>query len=56
MKPDEVNLTWCPFWVQIHRLPLGLMTGKIGTVLGELIGDVEEIDAEEEQIAWGHFY
>ena len=34
-KPEEVNLQWCSFWVQIHGLSLGLMTEKIGTVLEE---------------------
>ena len=52
-KPEEVKLQWCPFRVQIHGLPLGLMTAKIGTVLGESIGDVEEVDVDEEQMAWG---
>ena len=54
-KSEEVNLQWCPFWVQIHGLPLGLMTTKIATVLGESIGDVEEVDADGEKMAWGKF-
>ena len=54
-KPEEVNWQWCPFWVQIHGLPLGLMTRKIGIVLGESIGDVKEIDIEGEQMAWGRY-
>ncbi|XWS53817.1 hypothetical protein CRYUN_Cryun10bG0032700 [Craigia yunnanensis] len=37
MKPEEVKIQWCPFWVQEHGLPLGLMTEKIGIVLGESI-------------------
>ena len=48
---DLIELSWCPFWVQIHGLPLGLMTAKIGTILGESIGDVEEVDADEEKMA-----
>ena len=54
-KPEEVNLQWCSFGVQIHGLSLGLMIEKIGTVLGELIGDVEEIDAKSGQMAWGRY-
>ena len=35
--------------------PFGLMTGKIGTILGESIGEVEEVDMEGEQMAWGRY-
>ena len=31
------------------------MIGKICTVLGESIGDVDEIDTDEEQMAWGRY-
>ena len=51
MKPEEFKIQWCSFWVQIHGLPLGLMTEKIATVLSESIGDVEEVDVEGGQIA-----
>ncbi|XWS50373.1 hypothetical protein CRYUN_Cryun12cG0082400 [Craigia yunnanensis] len=51
-KPDEVNLQWCSFWVQIHDFPLGLMTEKIGAVLGESIEDVEKVNTEGDQMAW----
>ena len=44
-KSEEINLKWCSFWVQIYGLPLGLITEKIGAILGESIGEVEEIDA-----------
>ena len=54
-KLEEVLLQWCPFRVQIHRLPLGLMTEKIGIILGETIGEVEEVDVEEGQMVWGRY-
>ncbi|XWS61009.1 hypothetical protein CRYUN_Cryun07bG0088500 [Craigia yunnanensis] len=53
VKLEDVKLQRCSFWVQIHGLPLGLMTEKIRTILGESIGDVEEVDIEGEQMAWG---
>ena len=34
-QPDNVNMKWCIFNVQIHGLPLDLMNEKIGVVLGE---------------------
>ena len=51
-KPEEFNLQWCCFWIQIHVLPLRMMTEKIRVVLGETMGDVEEVEAEGNQMAW----
>ncbi|XWS08087.1 hypothetical protein CRYUN_Cryun41cG0048500 [Craigia yunnanensis] len=35
----------------VHGLPLYLMTEKIRTIIGESIGDVEEVDADEGRMA-----
>ena len=40
-------MEWCSFNVQIHGLSFDMLTGKIGIVLGESIGDVEEVDVDE---------
>ena len=52
-KPEEVNLQWCSFWTQIHGCPLRLMIEKIGVMLGESMGDVDEVAIERNQMAWG---
>ena len=49
-KPEEFKLHWCPFWVQIHGLQLGMMTEKIGFILRESIGDVEELDVDDDKL------
>ena len=51
LKPEEVNMDWCPFRVQIHGLPLGLMNEKIGVLFGDALGDVEEVETDDAQIA-----
>ncbi|XVF75565.1 hypothetical protein PTKIN_Ptkin13bG0197000 [Pterospermum kingtungense] len=43
----EVDLNWYPFWVQIYGLPISLMTERIGIVLGEYVGAVEEVNLGE---------
>ncbi|XVF58147.1 hypothetical protein PTKIN_Ptkin07bG0039800 [Pterospermum kingtungense] len=43
----------CPFWVQIIGLPCGLMSERIGIVIGETLGEVEEVDLDENYKAWG---
>ncbi|XVF20686.1 hypothetical protein REPUB_Repub12eG0023400 [Reevesia pubescens] len=52
-KPEEVIMDRCPFWVQVFGLPLRLMNAKIGAVIGETLGDVEEIDIDSDSNAWG---
>ena len=51
--PNTVNMDWCAFNVQIHGLPLDMMNEKIGVVLGESIGDVEEVECDANMVAWG---
>ena len=48
---EEIVLQWCPFWVQIHGLSLAMMIEKIDLILGESVGDVEEVDSDGEQMA-----
>ena len=45
-------MDWCPFRVQIHGLPLGVMNEKIGVLFGDALRDVEEVETDDAQIAW----
>ncbi|OMO88292.1 reverse transcriptase [Corchorus capsularis] len=47
-KPEEVDFTFCPFWVRIFDLLPIMMTAKVGAAVGELIGPVLEVDEQ-----WG---
>ena len=40
-NPEEINFNWCSFRVQVYGPYLGMIIGKIGLILGELIGDVD---------------
>jgi hypothetical protein len=37
------------------NLPLGCMGRDIGRKIGETVGEVELVDADDEGIAWGEF-
>ena len=50
--PESVKMEWCPFRVQIHGLPLRLMNEKVGLVLEESIGDVEEVETCGDHTTW----
>ncbi|XVF38349.1 hypothetical protein REPUB_Repub20aG0093700 [Reevesia pubescens] len=55
IKPEDVDMKMCLFWMQVYGLPLGLMNDKVGAVMGEVIGDIEDVDLSDDQTAWGHF-
>ncbi|XVF74360.1 hypothetical protein PTKIN_Ptkin13bG0104400 [Pterospermum kingtungense] len=49
---EDLNFHYSPFWVQIQSLPVGLMSEQIGIVIGETIGEIEEVDLDENCRAW----
>jgi hypothetical protein len=49
----EFNLV--PIWVQITRLPLGMMNQRTGEDLGRKIGAVEEVEIDSDGKAVGKF-
>jgi hypothetical protein len=42
-------------WVRMLNLPLACMNSEIGTMIGSAIGQVEEIEIDEEGVGWGRF-
>lgn len=40
----EVDFTWVPFWVQLHGLPLGVMTEKNAIKIASHIGEPMEVE------------
>jgi hypothetical protein len=52
---DELEFNFIPIWVRISRMPLGLMTKEAGEEIGEMIGDVLKVDADDDGLAIGQF-
>lgn len=44
--PQQVELYKVPFWVQIHNVPIGFMTEKVGQHLANFIWEFIEYDAK----------
>ncbi|MCI17989.1 DUF4283 domain protein, partial [Trifolium medium] len=44
-SPAHVPLYTVPFWVQVHKLPSGLMSEKIGKQIAGAMGEFLEYDA-----------
>lgn len=43
------------FWVQMHNLPLGYIDQGMGEQIGGMIGNVVDIDVQEDGLAWGRY-
>ena len=52
---ESIELSWCPFWVQIHGIPLGMMNENVAKAIGSSIEQVLEIDKGGNKVAWGRF-
>ncbi|XP_041001644.1 uncharacterized protein LOC121247347 [Juglans microcarpa x Juglans regia] len=50
---DALQFRFEPFWIQLHNLPLSVMTKGFGEQFAEAIGLVIRVDAEEDGRAWG---
>ncbi|XVF22975.1 hypothetical protein REPUB_Repub12eG0217300 [Reevesia pubescens] len=47
VRPDSLEMKWCPFWIQVHGLLAGLISEKVGIAIGESLGAVEQIDVSD---------
>lgn len=50
---DEMEFSSIPIWVRVARIPLGLMTKATGEAVGDMVGSVLEVDADEKGLAIG---
>nr|POE83161.1 hypothetical protein CFP56_66959 [Quercus suber] len=47
LTPREMELKWCPFWVQILNLPLKCRTKETAWAIGSKLGSVMEVDVAD---------
>ncbi|KAI7994977.1 hypothetical protein LOK49_LG11G01737 [Camellia lanceoleosa] len=41
----DMDFSWCPFWVQVHGLPLEKLTKRNGEIIGAKIGRLIRVEA-----------
>lgn len=55
IPPTQMEFDKAAFWVRMYNLPLACMGRDLGFQLGGMVGEVEEVDTNDDGIAWGEF-
>ncbi|XP_042972845.1 uncharacterized protein LOC122304652 [Carya illinoinensis] len=53
IAPKDIVFDTETMWIQLHNIPLGGMTRTVGVKIGSSVGEVLEVDVDEEEIGWG---
>lgn len=49
---NQIPLFQATFWVQVHDVPTGFMSQRVGQILGNFIGQFVEYDANNNSSSW----
>ncbi|XP_042948082.1 uncharacterized protein LOC122280957 [Carya illinoinensis] len=49
----DLKFHTAPLWVQFHNLPMFGMNREVGVRLGSSIGEVQEVDVDDDNVGWG---
>ncbi|KAK6140252.1 hypothetical protein DH2020_026050 [Rehmannia glutinosa] len=52
---SQLEIKTCPFWIQVHNTPLGLMNRNFATTAANTIGSFIALDVDSEGLAIGRF-
>jgi hypothetical protein len=53
--PAELDFDKATFWVRMFNLPLICMGRETGYQIGSMVGEVIEVDVDEDRVGWGEF-
>jgi hypothetical protein len=52
---SEIAFEQAEFWVRMSNLPLACMGKEVGFQIGATVGEVQEVDTDEEGVGWGKY-
>ncbi|XP_042942811.1 uncharacterized protein LOC122276999 [Carya illinoinensis] len=55
MQINSIQIKHAAFWVRIHDLPLMARNSYVGNLVGNMLGEVIEVDLEKGEFEWGEY-
>ena len=55
IPPTQMEFNIAAFWVRMYNLPLACMGQELGFQMGGTVGEVEEVDTNDDVVEWGSF-
>jgi hypothetical protein len=53
--PSQLNFEKAAFWICMYNLPLACMGKEIGQQIEASVGEVEEVEIDDDGVGWGEF-
>jgi hypothetical protein len=53
--PTALEFEKAAFWVRMYDLPLACMSREMGMRIGSSVGEVEEVEVDEDGVGWGEY-
>ncbi|KAL5563989.1 hypothetical protein UlMin_033736 [Ulmus minor] len=52
---SKMSFSKAPFWIQLHNIPVFCMSKTIGSILGNMVGLVQEVECDQDGLCLGTF-
>lgn len=55
LQMTKIWIIEASLWVRLYDMPVHVMNERVGRLLGSAIGTLEEVDADQGDVAWGEY-
>ncbi|KAL5546661.1 hypothetical protein UlMin_006348 [Ulmus minor] len=52
---SKMSFSKAPFWIQLHNIPVFCMSKTVGSILGNMVGLVQEVECDQNGLCLGTF-